>query len=162
MSGSEPPRHQAKVVTVSDGVVAGTREDASGAALEDLLTKSGFEVVGRSTIPDGVASVAGELVKVCASFSGLVVTTGGTGFAPRDQTPEGTREIIERDAVSLLLVRCFFMEDYGPRLVDPATLPDELAELLAAVAHRVAHLARGRQSRQAAPEWSGRRAYSTA
>ena len=92
---------QAKVVTVSDGVVAGTREDRSGQALEELLTKAGFDVVERSVVADGVASVAGELARVSASFTGLVVTTGGTGFAPRDQTPEGTREVIERDAPGL-------------------------------------------------------------
>ena len=92
---------QAKVVTVSDGVVAGTREDRSGQALEELLTNAGFDVVERSVVADGVASVAGELARVSASFTGLVVTTGGTGFAPRDQTPEGTREVIERDAPGL-------------------------------------------------------------
>ncbi len=100
--GGEPePRLQAKVVTVSDGVIAGTREDRSGAALADALEAAGFEVVERSVIADGVASVAGELVRLSVSFSGLVVTTGGTGFGPRDQTPEGTREIIERDAPGL-------------------------------------------------------------
>jgi molybdenum cofactor synthesis domain-containing protein len=93
--------YQAKVVTVSDGVMAGTREDLSGEALEQLLRKSGFEVVERSTVADGVASVAGELARVSANFVGLVVTTGGTGFAPRDQTPEGTKEILERDAPGL-------------------------------------------------------------
>ena len=92
---------QAKVVTVSDGVVNGTREDRSGAALAERLTEAGFEVVERSVIADGVAMVAGELSRVCASFAGLVVTTGGTGFAPRDQTPEGTREILEREAPGL-------------------------------------------------------------
>ncbi len=90
--------YQAKVVTVSDGVIAGTREDRSGQALEELLDRAGFSVVERSVVADGVASVAGELARVSASFSGLVVTTGGTGFAPRDQTPEGTREVIEREA----------------------------------------------------------------
>ncbi len=93
--------YQAKIVTVSDGVIAGTREDRSGQALEELLTGAGFEVVERSVVADGVASVAGELARLSASFSGLVVTTGGTGFAPRDQTPEGTREVIERDAPGL-------------------------------------------------------------
>lgn len=92
---------QAKVVTVSDGVVAGTREDRSGAALEQALVEAGYEVVGRSVVADGVAAVAGELARVTAGFSGLVVTTGGTGFAPRDQTPEGTKEILERDAPGL-------------------------------------------------------------
>jgi molybdopterin adenylyltransferase len=93
--------YSAKVVTVSDGVMAGTREDRSGAALEESLTAAGFEVVERSAVADGVAAVAGELARVSASFHGLVVTTGGTGFAPRDQTPEGTREVIERDAPGL-------------------------------------------------------------
>jgi molybdopterin adenylyltransferase len=52
-------------------------------------------------VADGVASVAGDLVRMTAGFTGLVVTTGGTGFAPRDQTPEGTKEILERDAPGL-------------------------------------------------------------
>jgi molybdopterin adenylyltransferase len=98
---SPPVLRLAKVVTVSDGVMAGTREDRSGEALAEALSAGGFQVVSRSVIPDGVASVAGELARVCAEFSGLVVTTGGTGFAPRDRTPEGTREIIERDAPGL-------------------------------------------------------------
>jgi molybdenum cofactor synthesis domain-containing protein len=89
------------VVTVSDGVVSGTREDRSGAALVDALSDAGFEVVERSVIADGVASVAGELARMSAGFWGLVVTTGGTGFAPRDQTPEGTGEILERPAPGL-------------------------------------------------------------
>ena len=92
------PKRQAKVVTVSDGVINGTREDKSGSALEEALTGAGFEVVERSVVADGVASVAGELARVSAGFAGVVVTTGGTGFAPRDQTPEGTKEILERDA----------------------------------------------------------------
>ncbi len=86
---------------MSDGVIAGTREDRSGAALADALEAAGFEVVERSVIADGVASVAGELARLSASFAGLVVTTGGTGFGPRDQTPEGTREILEREAPGL-------------------------------------------------------------
>jgi molybdenum cofactor synthesis domain-containing protein len=99
--GQSGPRRQAKVVTVSDGVVAGTREDRSGTALAAALEAAGYDVVERSVIADGVASVAGELARLSASFAGLVVTTGGTGFGPRDQTPEGTREILERDAPGL-------------------------------------------------------------
>ncbi|HLI53453.1 MAG TPA: MogA/MoaB family molybdenum cofactor biosynthesis protein [Acidimicrobiales bacterium] len=93
--------YQAKVLTVSDGVIAGTREDRSGAALAETLQQAGFEVVERTVVADGVASVAGELARLSANFHGLVATTGGTGFAPRDQTPEGTKEVIERDAPGL-------------------------------------------------------------
>jgi molybdopterin adenylyltransferase len=92
---------QAKVLTVSDGVVAGTREDKSGAALTEALRDASFEVVETDVVADGVASVAGALSRLTASFIGLVVTTGGTGFAPRDRTPEGTREVIEREAPGL-------------------------------------------------------------
>jgi molybdenum cofactor synthesis domain-containing protein len=92
---------QAKVLTISDGVMDGTREDKSGTALVEALGKAGFEVVGRDIVADGVASVAGALSRLTGSFSGVVVTTGGTGFGPRDHTPEGTREVIERDAPGL-------------------------------------------------------------
>jgi len=92
---------QAKVLTVSDGVMGGTREDRSGVALVEELAAHGFEVVETAVVADGVASVAGALSRLSSGFAGLVVTTGGTGFAPRDHTPEGTREIIERDAPGL-------------------------------------------------------------
>lgn len=91
----------AKVLTVSDGVVHGTREDLSGAALADALTAGGFTVIERALTADGADEVARALNALCDGFAGLVVTTGGTGFAPRDQTPEGTRRVIEREAPGL-------------------------------------------------------------
>ena len=93
--------HQAKVITVSDGVADGTREDRSGAALVEHLAANGYEVAGHSVVRDGVEQVAEEVRAACEGFSGLVVTTGGTGFGPRDLTPEGTREALDREAPGL-------------------------------------------------------------
>ena len=88
----------AKVLTVSDGVVAGTRDDRSGAVAEEVLVAAGFEVVERRVVADGDDTVSTALVELTAGFAGLVVTTGGTGFGPRDRTPEGTALVLERDA----------------------------------------------------------------
>jgi len=92
---------QAKVLTVSDGVVAGTRDDRSGAALEDRLTDAGFQVVERRVSADGIDDVAGALRELSDGFAGVIVTTGGTGFGPRDLTPEGTRAVLDREAPGL-------------------------------------------------------------
>ncbi len=91
----------AKILTVSESVSQGTREDRSGAALAAVLARQGFRVVEQRTVPDGVGPVAEALVELCASFAGLVVTTGGTGFSPTDLTPEATRSVVERDAPGL-------------------------------------------------------------
>ena len=91
----------AKVLTVSDGVVAGTRDDVSGRALVEQLTSAGFDVVAHEVTADGAEAVATALARLSSDFAGLVVTTGGTGFAPRDQTPEGTRAVVEREAPGL-------------------------------------------------------------
>lgn len=89
---------RAKVLTVSDGVMHGTREDASGRALVEQLQAAGYDVVEHRVTADGADAVAAALTELIDGFAGLVVTTGGTGFAPRDQTPEGTRRVIEREA----------------------------------------------------------------
>jgi molybdenum cofactor synthesis domain-containing protein len=88
-------RH-AKVLTVSTSVAAQTRDDGSGDALVALLTDAGFAVVDRIVIPDGEEDVARALIHMSDGFSGLIVTTGGTGFSPTDQTPEGTTRVLER------------------------------------------------------------------
>jgi molybdenum cofactor synthesis domain-containing protein len=92
---------RAKVLTVSDGVVEGTRDDKSGAALEARLVEAGYEVEERRVVADGTENVAHALRELCRGFSGLVVTTGGTGFGPRDLTPEGTKDVLEREAPGL-------------------------------------------------------------
>jgi len=97
----QPAALSAKVLTVSDGVVAGTREDTSGRALVEQLREAGFDVVAHEVTADGEEAVASALRKMSTGFAGLIVSTGGTGFAPRDQTPEGTRRVIEREAPGL-------------------------------------------------------------
>jgi molybdenum cofactor synthesis domain-containing protein len=89
---------RAKVLTVSDGVAEGVRDDKSGAALEARLVEAGFDVVERRVAADGVDAVATALTELTDGFAGLVVTTGGTGFGPRDLTPEGTSAVLEREA----------------------------------------------------------------
>lgn len=85
------------MLTVSDGVAHGTRLDGSGDALVDLLTTKGFVVGARLVVADDPAAIGEAIVKL-AEKARLVVTTGGTGFGPRDHTPEATREVIEREA----------------------------------------------------------------
>ena len=87
---------RAAVLTVSDGVHAGEREDASGDALEELLREDGYEV-DRRVVPDDRDEI-GAAVRELAASSAIVLTTGGTGFAPRDVTPEATRPELDREA----------------------------------------------------------------
>ena len=86
---------------MSDGVIAGTREDKSGQALSERLEAAGWTVVERLQIIDGIDSVHKELVSCAEGFNGLIITTGGTGFGPRDLTPEGTKLALEREAPGL-------------------------------------------------------------
>jgi len=92
---------RAKVLTVSDGVADGTRDDKSGRALVERLTAAGYGVVDHRVTADGVDAVAAALRELTAGFAGLVVTTGGTGFGPRDLTPEGTKAVLDREAPGL-------------------------------------------------------------
>ena len=84
------------MLTVSDGVVAGTREDKSGDLLEELLRADGYEVE-RRVVPDEREEIAAALRELAGEVR-LVLTTGGTGLAPRDVTPEATRDVVEREA----------------------------------------------------------------
>lgn len=89
---------RAKVLTVSDGVADGTRDDKSGRACVEQLVAAGYEIVEHRVTADGVDLVAAALRDLTDGFAGLVVTTGGTGFGPRDCTPEGTRAVLDREA----------------------------------------------------------------
>jgi molybdenum cofactor synthesis domain-containing protein len=87
---------KAAVLTVSDGVVAGTREDASGDLLAGLLESDGYEVERRVVADEREQIAAG--IRELAGDAAVVLTTGGTGVAPRDVTPEATRSVLEREA----------------------------------------------------------------
>jgi molybdopterin adenylyltransferase len=90
---------KAAVVTVSDGVFAGEREDRSGDLLAELLSGEGYEVE-RRVVPDEADSISDTIVELADEMR-LVVTTGGTGVAPRDVTPEATLEVLDRDVPGL-------------------------------------------------------------
>ena len=90
--------YTAAVITVSDKGSRGERVDTSGPAVRKMLEEAGFEVVYTSIIPDEADQIQSELI-LCADEKkiGLVMTTGGTGFSPRDITPEATLAVIERE-----------------------------------------------------------------
>ena len=87
---------RAAVLTVSDGVSRGERQDASGDLLAGLLAADGYEV-SRRLVPDDREAI-GDALRALAEDARLILTTGGTGVAPRDVTPEATQDVLERPA----------------------------------------------------------------
>lgn len=92
---------KAAVVTVSDGVAAGSRVDESGDILATALEAAGYEIIARKVVPDEQDVISAVLVELAAEAR-LVITTGGTGFGPRDVTPEATSAVIDRVAPGLV------------------------------------------------------------
>jgi molybdopterin adenylyltransferase len=92
---------RAYVITVSDGVFHGTREDTSGVAVTALLKSNHFEVGSPAVVPDERERISEMIETAVRSGHRLVVTTGGTGLGPRDVTPQATRDIIEYDVPGL-------------------------------------------------------------
>ena len=88
--------HTALVITVSDRCFAGEREDLSGPALRDYLARQGFELLSPVIVPDEREQIEAALIAAAEADAALVLTTGGTGFAPRDVTPEATLAVCER------------------------------------------------------------------
>ena len=89
--------YTAAVITVSDKGARGEREDKSGPALCALALEHGYDVVCTSIIPDEIDQIKAELLRCCDELGvRLVLTTGGTGFSPRDVTPEATMAVVER------------------------------------------------------------------
>ncbi len=92
---------RAGVLTVSDGCAHGAREDVSGRVLAETLEASGYEITVRAVVPDERQAIVEILFGWCGGRCDVILTTGGTGFAPRDVTPEATRRVIEREAPGL-------------------------------------------------------------
>jgi molybdenum cofactor synthesis domain-containing protein len=90
-----PTKPNAFVITVSDSCHAGKRKDVSGPAIAETLKQRGFEVVGSEVVPDEQADIQRAILSACEKAR-LVVTTGGTGAAPRDITPEATQAVCAR------------------------------------------------------------------
>ena len=87
------------IITISDKGATGQREDKSGPKIKELLPKDKYDVVSYKIIPDEREQIADELVRLCDDVKcNLVLTTGGTGFSPRDITPEATMDVAERNA----------------------------------------------------------------
>ncbi|MBQ5490210.1 MAG: MogA/MoaB family molybdenum cofactor biosynthesis protein, partial [Oscillospiraceae bacterium] len=84
--------YKAAVITVSDRCSKGLQEDTSGPALAEMMTDEGYEIAYRGLVPDEQELIENE-IKKCADEIGanIILTTGGTGFSPRDVTPEATR-----------------------------------------------------------------------
>jgi len=89
-------KYTAAVITVSDRCSAGEREDAGGPLVRQMIEDAGYEVVYRSVIPDEIDTIKAELCRCAGDDVALIVTTGGTGFSPRDVTPEATVFVCER------------------------------------------------------------------
>lgn len=92
---------RAGVLTVSDGCARGEREDVSGRVLEETLRANGYTIGARGVVPDETDAIRDLLIDWCADVCDVILTTGGTGFSPRDITPEATRQAIEREAPGL-------------------------------------------------------------
>jgi molybdenum cofactor synthesis domain-containing protein len=89
------------VITVSDRSAAGLREDRGGPLAVSLLRDAGFDCADAVVVSDGADSVEAALRAAVEAGPGLIVTTGGTGIAPRDRTPEGTARVLDRELVGI-------------------------------------------------------------
>lgn len=90
--------YSAAVITVSDKCSTGERIDTAGPAVTDMLNGNGFEVIYTAVVPDEPELIRAELLKCCDELKiSLVATTGGTGFSPRDNTPEVTLSVVEKE-----------------------------------------------------------------
>ncbi|MFF8186365.1 molybdenum cofactor biosynthesis protein B [Microbacterium sp. NPDC016588] len=142
--------YTARVITVSDRSAAGLREDRGGPLAASLLREAGFDCDDPVVVPDGADNVEAALRGAVATGAGLVVTTGGTGIAPTDRTPEGTARVLDRELPGIaeelrrrgLADTPLAVISRGlAGIVDPATLVVNLPGSTRAVASGIAVLA---------------------
>jgi molybdenum cofactor biosynthesis protein B len=105
------------VVTVSDRSHGGLRHDSSGPLLASLLSELGFAVGDVAVVPDEVEAVQSAIRAAVADGNDVIVTTGGTGFAPRDVTPEAVRPMLERDAPGIVEALRQYRRDEVPTTI---------------------------------------------
>ena len=119
MSSSEalPEDARARVITVSDRSHGGLRHDSSGPLLADLLRALGFAEAEVVVVPDEVPEIEAALRSAIDDGVDLVATTGGTGFAPRDVTPEATRRVLDREAPGLAEALRLYNRDTVPTTI---------------------------------------------
>ena len=88
---------KAAIITASDKGAQGQREDISGQVIREILEANGYEIVHQVILPDDRTQLASEMKQLCdEAKADLILTTGGTGFSPRDWTPEATLDVVER------------------------------------------------------------------
>jgi len=112
-----PADARARVITVSDRSHGGARHDESGPLLSKLLGGLGFTSADVVVVPDDVPEIESALRAAIADGMDLIATTGGTGFAPRDVTPEATRRVIDREAPGLAEALRMFNRDKVPTTI---------------------------------------------
>lgn len=112
-----PADARARVITVSDRSHGGLRHDESGPLLSSLLTELGFVAAAVVVVPDEIAEIEAALRAGIEDGIDVVATTGGTGFAPRDVTPEATRRVLEREAPGLAEALRRFNRDKVPTTI---------------------------------------------
>ena len=97
--------YRAAVITLSDSGYAGTREDKSGPVIQELVSAAGYELAHVSLLPDDPERLKAALIDLCdGGKADLILTTGGTGFSPRDCTPEATMAVVERPAPGIAVI----------------------------------------------------------
>ena len=109
--------YKACVITVSDRVYAGIYKDESGPAVAKMLSENGYEVTDTIIIPDDMEIIKKALLAYCGQGIHLIITTGGTGFAPSDVTPEATMAVIEKPAPGIAEYMRYRSMEVTPRAI---------------------------------------------